>query len=183
MDYALRHQHSVHLKAIIVSNMTASVGSFLRHVAKWKETLSPDLLQKVDDIESTEDWENPEYERIMMEVIYPQTICRIQPWPEPLTRAFRLANQPIYIQMQGHSEFVVTGNLKGWDAWDRLSNIKQRTLFIGAEYDEMDPKDMERMAAKVPKAEATVCPGGGHMSFYDSQSHYFQHLLAFLKAL
>ena len=30
------------------------------------------------------------------------------------------ANEKIYNQMQGKSEFEVTGNLKDWERWDRL---------------------------------------------------------------
>jgi proline iminopeptidase len=48
----------------------------------------------------------------MMEELYPKMICRLSPWPEPVTRAFRYANLKIYNQMQGKSEFLVTGNLK-----------------------------------------------------------------------
>ena len=56
----------------------------------------------------------------MMDQLYPQMICRTKPWPEPVTRAFRHSNQKIYVQMQGKSDFLVTGNLKDWERWDRL---------------------------------------------------------------
>jgi hypothetical protein len=46
-------------------------------------------------------------------------ICRVEPWPEPVSRAFRHANDKIYNLMQGESEFLVTGNLKNWERWDR----------------------------------------------------------------
>lgn len=75
----------------------------------------------------------------MTEDLYPQMLCRIQPWPEPVTRSFRLMNEKIYEQMQGKSEFLVTGNLKNWERWDQLHEIKTRALTIGAKYDEMDP--------------------------------------------
>jgi proline iminopeptidase len=45
----------------------------------------------------------------MMEDLYPMMLCRIQSWPKPVTRAFRLLNEKIYKQMQGKSEFLVTG--------------------------------------------------------------------------
>ncbi|KAG8528713.1 uncharacterized protein KY384_006400 [Bacidia gigantensis] len=183
MEYALKHQNDGHLKAIVVSNMVASIESFLRRVNEWKDTLPPDLLQKVNQIEAAGDWENPEYERIMMDEIYPTVICRNTPWPEPVTRSFRLVNQDIYVQMQGHSEFVVTGNMKGWDVWDSLPNIRLKSLIIGAEYDEMDPEDCKKMAQIIPNGEVVVCPGGSHMCFYDAQDHYFKYLLAFLQSL
>lgn len=92
IEYALKHQNDGHLKAIVVSNMVASIDSFLACSAKWKKTLPPDRLAMCEKIEGEEDWENPEYEKIMMEELYPKMICRIQPWPEPFTRCLRHVN-------------------------------------------------------------------------------------------
>ncbi|KAL9125376.1 MAG: hypothetical protein Q9217_005411 [Psora testacea] len=183
IEYALKHQHDGHLKGIVISNMVASIDSFLACAIKWKKTLPEDLLKEVERMESEGDWENPEYDRIITGVLYPKMICRIQPWPEPLTRSFRLANMKIYIQMQGHSEFVVTGNMKGWNSWDRLHQIEVKTLVIGAQNDEMDPEDCKKMANLIPKGEVAICPEGSHMAFWDDQEKYFEYLLKFLKSL
>ena len=163
--------------------MSASVESFLKCADKWKKTLPPDLLAACDKIESEEDWENPQYEKIMMEELYPKMCCRIQPWPEPVTRAFRHVNLNIYVHMQGHSEFVVRGNLKGWDSWDRLPQIKVPALMMGAENDEMDPEDLKKMAETVQNGTFGYCPEGSHMAFWDSQEVYFEHLLKFLRGI
>lgn len=182
IEYALKYQHDRHLKAIIISNMVAGIESFLVTANKWKRTLPDDLFKKVDEIESKGDWENPEYERIMMEELYTKMICRCKPWPEPCTRSFRIANMGIYIQMQGHSEFVVTGNLKGWDSWDRLHKIEVPALCLAAKNDEMDPEDCKKMAELMPKGKVAVCPEGSHFAFWDDQEIYFKHLLSFLKS-
>ena len=183
IEYTLKHQSDGHLKGIVISNMVASVDSFLKTAAKWKDTLTPELRQSIDKLEADEDWENPEYERIMMEELYPKMMCRISPWPEPLMRAFKVANMGIYVQMQGHSEFEVTGNLKGWDSWDRLPQIKVKALVLGAENDEMGPDDLRKMAEMMPNAEVAICPQGSHMAFWDDQEKYFEYLLKFLKTL
>ena len=83
--------------------------------------------------EAAKEYDNPEYTRIVEETLYPQMLCRLKPWPEPVSRAFRLGNQKIYNQMQGKSEFEVTGNLKDWERWDRLHEIKVKTLTIGCD--------------------------------------------------
>ncbi len=70
----------------------------------------------------------------MTDQMYPQMMCRTQPWPEPVTRAFGHLNPRIYVQMWGAGEFVLTGNLKDWERWDRLHEIKTRTLTIGSKY-------------------------------------------------
>ncbi len=85
--------------------------------------------------------------------------------------------------VQGYSEFVVTGNLKGWTSWDRLHQIKVKALILGAENDEMDPEDMKKMATMMPNATAAICPEGSHMAFWDSQEAYFKHLLPFLHSV
>lgn len=54
---------------------------------------------------------------------------------------------------------------------------------IGAEHDEMDPKDMEKMAKSVSKGSFGFCPGGSHLAFWDSQEVYFEHLLKFLSSV
>ena len=85
--------------------------------------------------------------------------------------------------MQGKSEFLVTGNFKGWDVWARLPEIKVPALTIGAKYDEMDPEDMKKMAQLMPKATSLICENGSHLCMYDDQQVYFKGLLKFLKSV
>jgi pimeloyl-ACP methyl ester carboxylesterase len=89
----------------------------------------------------------------------------------------------IYEQMQGKSEFVVTGNLRGWNCWGRLHEINTKTLTIGARYDEMDPEDMKRMATLLPAGSYAYLENGSHMGMWDDQASYFRQLLAFLRTV
>jgi len=181
IDYALKYQQ--HLRAFVISNMTAGTQSYLKRTAELKKMLSPEKLARLNALEAKEDYDNLEYERIMMEELYPKMLCRIQPWPEPVTRAFRIANQKIYNQMQGKSEFLVTGNLKDWERFDRLHEIKVKALTIGAEHDEMDPADMKKMATLMPNASYAYCPNGSHLDMWDDQEVYFKQLIGFLKTV
>ena len=179
IEYALNYQQ--HLSGLVISNMAAGVQAVLKHTAKLKDILDPATRKRLDALEAAQDYDNPEYEGIMMEKLYPVMVCRTQPWPEPVMRAFGRLNAKIYNQMQGKSEFLVTGNLKNWERWDRLHEIKVRALTIGATYDEMDPADMMRMASLMPNAKGFVCPQGAHMCMWDDQAYYFSHLIAWLK--
>src|SRR5260370_33738381 len=118
----------------------------------------PDPVPRHTALEAKEDYDSPEYQKIMMEDLYPKMICRVQPWPEPVSRAFRHVNDKIYNLMQGKSEFLVTGNLKTWERWDRLHEIKVKTLTIGAQYDEMAPEDMKKTASLMPNASYAFFP-------------------------
>jgi proline iminopeptidase len=181
IEYALRYQQ--HLRGLVISNMTAGIQSYLKRTAFIKNQIAPNTLARLTAMEAKHETNSPEYQKIMMDDLYPKLICRVQPWPEPLTRAFRHVNDKIYNQMQGKSEFVVTGNLKDWERWDRLHEIKVKTLTVGSQFDEMDPKDMKKMATLMPAANYAFCPKGSHMCMWDDQETYFKHLLSFLHAV
>jgi proline iminopeptidase len=178
MEYALTYQQ--HLRGLVISNMTAGVQSALKRSAAIKLQLPHDTLARLDALEAKQAYDSPEYQKIMMDDLYPKMLCRIKPWPEPVMRSLRHANDKIYNFMQGKSEFVVTGNLKDWERWDRLPEIKTKALTIGAQYDEMDPEDMKKMAGLMRNAGYAFCPHGSHMAMWDDQQVYFKQLLDFL---
>jgi proline iminopeptidase len=181
IEYALNYQR--HLSGLVISNMTAGMRSYLKRTASIKTQLPPETLARLTTLEAKEDYDSPEYQRIMMEDLYPKMLCRIQPWPEPLSRAFRHANDKIYNLMQGKSEFLVTGNLKDWERWDRLHEIRVKALTIGAQYDEMDPEDMKKMATLMANGQNAFCPHGSHGCMWDDQNTYFDQLLKFLNTV
>jgi proline iminopeptidase len=181
IEYALKYQR--HLRGLVISNMTAGIQAYLGRLDYLKGLLSDSSRVLLGELEAAEDYDNPEYERIMMEELYPQCICRTKPWPEPVTRVFRDANLAIYNEMQGKSEFVVTGNFKDWESWDRLHEISVKTLTIGAAHDTMDPADLARMAEMVQDGRSLICPNGSHLAMWDDQAVYFEGLLGFLKGL
>ena len=181
IEYALQHQE--HLRGLVISDMTAGIQSYLKRTAFIKTTLPPDALTRLTALEAKQDYDSPEYQKIMMEDLYPKMICRLHPWPEPATRSFRHANDTIYNLMQGKSEFLVTGNLKDWERWDRLPEIKVKALTVGARYDEMDPEDMKRMAGLMQNGRYAYCPNGSHLCMWDDQAAYFRQLLDFLRSV
>lgn len=181
LEYALSYQQ--HLRGLVISNMTAGIASYLRRTAAIKLQLPPATLARLRDLEQRNAYDSPAYNDIMMNDLYPKMICRTRPWPEPVVRCFRHANDAIYNEMQGKSEFLVTGNLKNWERWDRLHEVRVPTLTVGARYDEMDPADMKRMAELFPAGRFAYCPNGSHLSMWDDQAVYFRQLLAFLHDL
>lgn len=181
IEYALKYPQR--LRAMVLSNMTAGMQAYVKYVDTLKALLPPELRAELAALEAKQAYDSPEYEKIMYEHLYPQVLCRISPWPEPLERAVKQMNATIYQQMQGKSEFLMTGNMKDWERWDRLHEIKVRTLTMGAKHDTMDPKDMQKMAALMPNATSAICENGSHLSMWDDQESYFRHLMGFLKTV
>ncbi len=182
MEYLQKYQS--HVKAAVLSNMTAGIKSYVSYSNKQKnEFLTKEELARFDSLDKRKLYDSPEYQNLLMSKLYTRNVCRmpVEKWPEPLMRAFKKANHSIYIQMQGVDEFHVTGNFKDWEMWDRLGNIKVPTLVLGGIYDEMNPEDMKREGHLIPNSRTYLCPNGGHLSMYDDQQNYFTNLIAFLK--
>ncbi|MBV9986528.1 MAG: proline iminopeptidase-family hydrolase [Chitinophagaceae bacterium] len=180
MEYL--HKYQSHVKGAVLSNMTAGISSYMVYAQQLKQKFfSPADIKKYDSLDQLKKYESPEFQDLLMNKLYSKVICRLNPWPEPILRAFKKANMNIYIQMQGVDEFHVTGNFKNWDMWDRLKDITVPALVLGGQNDEMNPADMKREAALLPNSRLYLCPDGSHMAMYDDQQNYFRELIRFLK--
>jgi proline iminopeptidase len=181
IEYALAYPQ--YLNGLIISNMTAGMRAFEKYLAELHAALPQDVIRTLDKYEKAGAYEAPEYQNLMLEQVYSRHVCRLKPWPEPLTRAFRNLNPKVYNYLQGPNEFVVTGTMKTWERWSDLARIRTRTLVMGAKYDEMSPKDLQKMADSMPDARAWISENGSHMAMYDDQIAYFRNLLTFLKSV
>ncbi|HEY3786043.1 MAG TPA: proline iminopeptidase-family hydrolase [Steroidobacteraceae bacterium] len=178
MEYALRYPQ--HLSGLVISNMTASVAEYVKYAEVLVSRVPPAARAIIQRHRAARDYESPEYEKVLMQQIYARHFCRLDPWPEPLQRSMRTLNTKIYNTMQGPDEFTIVGNLKDWDVWGRLHEIKVPTLLIAARHDEMSPEQIARMGSLIPHSRVVVCEGGSHMAMYDDQKAYFAALLPFL---
>ncbi len=183
MEYALKYQD--HLKGLIVSNMVASAPSYTKYANEvLGPQMDPDVLKEIMDMEANYDFDNPRYSELLMNHYYTEHILRmpLEKWPKSVNLLFEHLNPNIYVYMQGHSEFGMTGNatLKNWDVSGRLSEIRVPTLMLGAKYDTMDPKYMEWMASEVQNGRS-VTTNGSHLSQFDDPETYFSGLIKFLK--
>jgi proline iminopeptidase len=184
MEYALKYQQN--LKGLIVSNMVASIPAYVKYA---QETLMPAMdpkaLAEILAIETKKDYDNPRYMELLVPNYYARHILRMPPdqWPEPVNRSFARINKAVYIPMQGPSEMSASGKLEKWDRTADLGKITVPALAIGAQYDTMDPKHMEKMAGLFGNGRYLYCANGSHLAMYDDQKAYFDGLIAFIKAV
>ena len=184
MEYALKHQNN--LKGLIISNMMASAPAYGKYANEvLGPQMKPEIFKEIKDIEAKNDFANPRYTELLMNHYYTEHILRmpVAEWPSSINTFFKHLNPNIYVYMQGHSEFGMTGNatLKNWDVTAQLKNITAPTLVIGATYDTMDPKHMEWMSKEVQNGRFLLCKNGSHLSQYDDQKTYFTGLIQFIK--
>jgi len=182
MEYLDKYQS--HVKGVVFSNMTASIKDYIDYSAILKTKLFNARDRAIyDSLDRRKAYTAPQYTELLMNKLYTKVICRlpIDQWPEPLSRAFKKANQTIYTQMQGVDEFHVTGNFKNWDFWSRLPNINVPALVLGGIHDEMNPESMKKEGRLLSNSQTYLCPEGSHMAMYDDQQRYFNTLTTFLK--
>ena len=177
IEYALKYQK--HLKGLVISSMTASIDSYMAYAAKLRAALPAETIAILDKYEAKGEYENPEYEKAMMEQVYARHICRLDPWPDPVQRAFKHMNPKVYNTMQGPNEFVITGNFKNWDRWKDLPAIKVPTQLVVGRFDEMNPADIQKMGTLLPRSRVLVLEKGSHLGMWDDQETYFKGLLKF----
>ncbi len=186
IEYALKYQQN--LKGLIISNMVPSIPDYIKYS---NDVLAPQLpkevLAQIRSYEAKGEYTDPGYLKLIEEYFYPEHILRmpLTYWPDPVKRAFAKLNFPLYLKMQGPSEFGVVGNavLKNWDRKADLHKIKVPTLAIGGQFDTMDTKEMEALSKMVQHGKYLNCPKGSHMSMYDDQQTYFTGLIGFIKSV
>tara|TARA_R110000868_G_scaffold124959_3_gene330050 strand:+ start:14304 stop:15356 length:1053 start_codon:yes stop_codon:yes gene_type:complete len=184
MEYALKYQKN--LKGLIISNMMSSIPEYNLYAQEvLGPQLNPEVYEEIKMIEANEDYTNPRYSELLFNHYYTEHVLRlpVNEWPEAILRTFNHANNQVYVHMQGHSEFGITGDatLKDWDVKNRLKEITVPTLVIGAKYDTMDPNHMEWMSKEVQNGSYLFCPNGSHLSQYDDQKNYFNGIINFIK--
>jgi len=178
IEYALAHQD--HLKALIISDMTAGMAEYEAYAQKLLAELSDEDRNTLAKYAAAGNFEAPEYQNIMMGKVYSAHLIRLNPWPEPIERAFKKFNTKIYSTMQGPNEFVITGNFKNWERFADLPRIKVPTLIIAGEKGTMNPDDIRRMGKLIPRSRV-VLTKGSHLEMYDDQENYFRAIVKFIK--
>jgi proline iminopeptidase len=178
IEYAL--QYPQRLSGLVISSMTASYPAYVAYANRLRAALPDEINDAMKRYEEQGNYDAPEYQDLLMTQLYAKHLCRLEPWPEPLVRAFTHLNQQVYETMQGPSEFKVTGNLKDWDRFADLPRIETPTLLIVGGHDTMSVDDIERMGTLMPNSRVVVCEKGSHMCMYDDQQSYFDALVPFV---
>ena len=179
-EYALAHQQQ--LKGLVISNMMMSIPDYNRYASDvLAKGMDPGVVKEIKDLEKKGQYESPRYMELLLPHFYAKHICRLEEWPDAVTRSFGKLNKQVYVLMQGPSEFGLTGRLEKWDRKADLGRITVPTLVIGATHDTMDPEHMRWVSTQVKHGSFLLCPEGSHMAMWDDQRSYAAGLVRFLK--
>ena len=94
IEHALAYPQ--HLNGLVISNMTASIPSYVKYVNELRAGMPSDVDSAMKVYEDRGDYLAPEYQQLVMDHLYSKHICRLTPWPEPALRSFAHLNTQVY---------------------------------------------------------------------------------------
>ena len=170
------------LVGLVLASPLISTPRWIADNTAYRKALPADVQKVLDEHEAAGTTDSQEYQDAVM-VFYRRHLCRLDPWPDEVNRAFELANLDLYVTMWGNTEFNATGTLKDYDASARLDRIEVPSLFTCGEFDEATPAACQEFAALVPNGRAEVIPDASHMAFVEQPEAYMTTVRAFFDTL
>lgn len=167
------------LTSLTLSGPLVSVSDWMRDQRFYLDELPPELRDAVSRAEASGDFSSEGYRRAMAEY-YALHLCRLDPYPDCLTRSMNGLGIDVYMGMWGPSEFTCTGNLLGEDCAPVLDSLRVPALFTCGRYDEARPETIESYAARVPGAKIAVFENASHQHHLEAATQFLdvlkQHL-------
>ena len=90
------------------------------------------------------------------------------------------ADNTVYRNMNGPTEFHVIGTMKDWTIEDRLDRIEAPTLLISGKYDEATPLVVRPYLERVPGCEWVLFENSSHMPHVEEKQLCLATVSAFL---
>lgn len=179
MQYALTQPAG--LVSLIVASSPASMPQWVAEANRLRAALPAEVQETLLRHEEAGTTDDPAYQDAMM-VFYRRHVCRLDPFPEEVQRAFdKLAHNPeVYNTMNGPSEFHVIGVLKDWNIVDRLGDIRVPTLVTSGRYDEATPAIAETVHRGISGSEWVLFEHSAHLAHVEEADRYMRVLAQFL---
>jgi proline-specific peptidase len=152
---------------MVLAGGAAQVSDYSVAAKHWLAEFGPKAVALVHRVEHSGKTDDPDYVAFL-DAYYHRHLCRLDPWPDwlvPLLEA--IGQNPVYVHMNGPSEFDFTGTLAGLDLRKSLRKLAMPTLVTCGEYDEAPGWVAHKMASFMPHARVQVFKGLSHMSHID----------------
>ena len=167
------------IERLVLSGPCLSAPRWMADQRTWLSQMPAAIGKAVALAEALEDYEAPAYQDAMNRY-YQQHLCRLEPWPECLQRAFAGLGMEVYLAMWGPSEFTCTGSLRTADLTPHLPQIKVPTLLTCGRFDEATPETVAHFCNLIPGARMQVFEDASHNHHLEQPQAYRAALRAFL---
>lgn len=169
------------LKALVIANSPANMHTWVSEANRLRRDLPAEIQETLLEHEAAGTLTDPDY-IAASRAFYDRHVCRITPWPEEVARTFAAmdADNTVYRNMNGPTEFHVIGTMKDWTIEDRLPRIEAPTLLISGAHDEATPEVVRPYRERVPDCRWVLFPDSSHMPHVEEKEACLSAVSAFL---
>jgi proline iminopeptidase len=178
--YALKYQRN--LLSLITTGGLVNVPFCISEMEKMKASLPSDVQKTMEQFEEAGDYANAEYQKAMQE-FYKRYFCRLQEWPKELLSSLEHVSQPVYLTMNGPTEFTIVGGIRYWNVSDQLHRIRVPTLVTCGKYDEVSPKEAKNIHKGIRGSKFVMFQNSSHLAMWEERERYIGVLRAFLDSV
>jgi proline-specific peptidase len=176
MDYMItKKPRSV--KSIILSSAPASVPLFESEINRLLSWLPPDAIAAIEKGLKAGQYDAPDF-LAASDLFYSRHVVYLDPLPDFVAYSFENQSR-VYIIMQGYTEFMFIGKLKGWDVTERLHEITVPALLVSGVSDEVTPLLVKEEYDRIPRVEWRLLPGT-HLIHVEQRETYNRLVEEFL---
>ncbi len=170
------------LVSVVAADSPASIAAFVAGCNELLDELDPAVSETIRAGERSGETATPEFQAAAME-FYKRHVCRLDPWPEEVVRSFdAMESDPtVYATMNGPTEFTVVGTIKDFDITERLPEVEVPVLLASGAYDEVRPKVVADMDARLPNSEHVIFEHSSHMPHVEERERFLRVVEEFLE--
>ncbi|MGH2506162.1 MAG: proline iminopeptidase-family hydrolase [Ktedonobacteraceae bacterium] len=176
IEYALTQPQG--LVSLFLASTAASIPLWVAEANRLRNELPPEVQATLQQHEDAGTTESATYQEAML-VFYKRHVVRIDPIPAHVQRSLDSVG-PVYLTMNGPSEFHVVGVIKDWDRIDRLHEIHVPTFITSGRFDESTPRINEIMHKEIARSEWVIFEQSSHMAHVEEKALYMQTIQKFL---
>lgn len=177
IDYMSRKPKGI--ERLVLASTSASIPQFVGEARKLIDAMPEPYRTTINELGARGQYDAPEYKEAV-EAFYHLHLCRMDPWPEVLTRNKDQPTNRVYLVMNGPTEFDVIGRLEHWDRSADLGNIDVPTLITVGRYDEITPACAQTLHDGIADSRMVLFENSAHLAHLEEGERYAQVVEEFL---
>jgi proline-specific peptidase len=179
IDYMARQPEGI--AGLVLASTSASIPQFMAEARRLIEQLPEPASSTLISLGERGAYDDPDY-LAAVEVFYHRHLCRADPWPEALVKSVeQMDGNPVYLTLNGPTEFDVIGLLRDWDRSADLHRIASPTLITVGRYDELTPACAQTILEGVPDGRLVLFEESAHIAHLEEGERYAEVVEAFLR--
>jgi proline-specific peptidase len=177
VEYALSHRQRV--SALVLMSPCVSMARTRADMERLVGEMPAAVRTVIDRHHAAKTTDADQY-RVAALAFYKRHLCRLEPWPASLEEAYASWGDAVYRTMWGPSEFLPEGNLRDFEAVERLAELSVPALFACGRHDEITPEATEAYRSATPGAELAVFERSAHVPHLEEPDEFLRVVRQFL---